>query len=232
MRERPILLSGPMVRAILDGRKSQTRRVVTLPHTNPLGQWEPTTVSGTDARGAEHPEQAALWHTRTGDCLACPHGQVGDRLWVRETWGWDKRTERPGLEPIVTYRADDYPAEVNRWRPSIHMPRHLCRLELVITEVRVERLQDISEEDAVAEGLIRLRGGDVIGDRIRTWTDRDMFGLPEWTSESFASTRMCASRWNHSARQAFRALWGEVSGRESWDANPWVWVVGFKWVME
>jgi hypothetical protein len=141
MRERPILFSGSMVRALLDGRKTQTRRVVKLPHNNPLGTWEPTTFGGPNggrtADGETVPLQVTIWHTRTGDSLLCPYGQPGDRLWVRETWA-QPTTLDPG--PTV-YRAD-YPASVPsgfenvpsddaiKWRPSIHMPRAASRITL------------------------------------------------------------------------------------------------------
>lgn len=162
-KERPILFSGSMVRAILDGRKTQTRRIVKLPHNNPLDQWEPTTIGGQNggrtAAGETVPLQAAIWHTRTGDSLISPHGQPGDRLWVRETWA------RPAaLDPGPTVYRADYPAcvpggfenipsaDAITWRPSIHMPRALCRIALEITGVRVERLNDCSDADAAAEG--------------------------------------------------------------------------------
>lgn len=149
MRERPILFSSPMVRAILAGTKAQTRRVV-----KPQPEWsEPATVwqhgdghsgSGWYAHHSEYPEEGAL-HYR------CPYGQPGDRLWVRET--------HIDLGACCLYRADANAeqeralvAPGQRWMPSIHMPRSLSRITLEVTGVRVERLQDISEADAQAEG--------------------------------------------------------------------------------
>lgn len=137
MKEHPVLMNAPMVRTTLDGSKTQTRRIVKLPHQNPLGVWEPSTMGGEHggrtASGETVPLQATIWHTRTGDALMCPHGQPGDRLWVRET-------HRPifgqtcGLI-AVDYRADprekwerlgdapDCLIKGVRWTPSIHMRR-------------------------------------------------------------------------------------------------------------
>lgn len=126
-----MLFNGPMVRAILDGRKTQTRRVVRMPH----GYWE-TSPNG-------------LVPAPVG----CPFGKPGDRLWARETWA--PHSDYPDANRAV-YRADpgsEYDAE--RWRPSIHMPRWACRLVLEITDVRVERLHAISEADCAAEGVTR-----------------------------------------------------------------------------
>lgn len=195
MKERPILFSAPMVRALLSGAKTQTRRTVKLPHANPLGEWQATTFGGADARGAEHPEQAAIWHTRTGETRCCPYGLPGERLWVRETWayyGGDEYLYQRNTGAVL-HRADDLIVEGldaipgGRWRPSIHMPRWACRLVLEITDVRVERLQAISEADALAEGI-----------------------QPEGPDE-------CAI--------AFQRLWESINGADSWAANPWVWAL-------
>ncbi|KWN77099.1 hypothetical protein [Burkholderia stagnalis] len=222
MTERPILFSGPMVRAILDGRKTQTRRVVKLPHNNPLGAWESTTVGGYGTRlanGSPAPELPAIWHTRTGDCLVCPHGNAGDRLWVRET----HEVRRIGTETFdggrptrryagIAYQADDGRAEVDidldtfqaldakesrGWSPSIHMPRWASRIMLEITGVRAQRLQSISVEDCIAEGM----------------------------ATSLREHDACIA-----LRDDYHALWDGLNAKRGydWDANPWVWVVEFK----
>lgn len=140
---RPILFSAPMVRALLDGSKTQTRRAVNIPEKkgNNLGTWEGTTVGGKGCYfkdGSPSPECAAMWHTRTGYCFTNPYGKPGDLLWVRETalFGPDR----------VAYCADNptiAPGErVDGWgrkRPGIHMPRWASRLTLEITNVRVEQ---------------------------------------------------------------------------------------------
>ncbi|MDR5771090.1 MULTISPECIES: hypothetical protein [unclassified Caballeronia] len=204
MKERPLAFSAPMVHAILDGRKTQTRRVVKLPHANSLGQWEPTTIGGRNGGctkdGQAIPEQGAIWHTRTADTLVCPYGQPGDRLWVRETWA-----QPAALDPGPTVYRADYPACVPSgfenvplddeitWKPSIHMPRALSRITLEITGVRVERLQAVSRGDAMDEGCPFPNIAD--GDDPRKW---------------------------------FFELWSQINGDESWDANPFVWVIEFR----
>ncbi|HWH38396.1 MAG TPA: hypothetical protein VNU21_01055 [Usitatibacter sp.] len=152
MKERPILFSAPMVRAILEGRKTQTRRVVKRPRT---------VTANYVLRPELYDEPGFTWWNhpdglRCGFSQACPYGKPGDRLWVRETW-------RPALEHLsectgptdIRYAATVSEAEwaTMRWRPSIHMPRWASRINLEVTGVRVERLQDISEQDAADEGV-------------------------------------------------------------------------------
>jgi hypothetical protein len=214
MKERPILFSAPMVRALLDGTKTQTRRVVKhkWPHlwTEP---WYPTGKVLTDL-----PNQSGAWmefRRRQQDVpgyegspastlVPCPHGQPGDRLWVREThapqadcWGaWDKWMGGVGgPKPIIHYAADGGDPFIDKWRPSIHMPRWASRITLEVTEVRVERLQDISDADSIAEGVDR-------------------------TNTSIAGY----------ARQRYADLWNSINGNTpgSWDANPWVWAISFR----
>ena len=137
VKERPILFSGPMVRAILGGRKTQTRRIVKLKCHDGF-------EVGPNYEG-EH------WPVRGGDRMPCPYGKPGDRLWVRETWLC--ATGEPG-PTLCHYQADgDRPEFNGLWKPSIHMFRWASRITLEITGVRVERLQDITEADAMAEGV-------------------------------------------------------------------------------
>jgi hypothetical protein len=197
--ERPILFSAPMVRAILDRRKTMTRRAV-KPREPRGTSWQMTYLG--DGRVWPH-VYARPTLTRL-EPAPCPYGQPGDRLWVRETWApredVDPRTDLEKARHYTRYRADggDLADEwhcYRRWRSSIHMPRWASRLTLEVTDVRVERLQDISEADARAEGvdpMIVLPGDQV----------------------SYVA--------------AFGDLWAGINGAESWDANPWVWVVGFK----
>jgi hypothetical protein len=209
MRERPILFSAPMVRAILEGRKTMTRRVAKLKPWHRIEEkedgshWPWMEIDGADM----------------GHWLPCPYGAPGDRLWVRETF----------YDPLdgqsVMYRADGeldanlWDAGV-RWQPSIHMPRRASRITLEITAVRVERLQDISEADAIAEGLKRITkdGGATVKHGI---PDRD--GLPG-TDDTGWPWR----DWSADPCVAFRRLWESINGPGSWDANPWVWVVGVR----
>ena len=164
MRERPILFSAPMVQAILDGRKTQTRRIVKPAvdayvnelHGSELAKRAPYEIEPEDGF---HPSIGFGFSDDRSGIWRSPYGRPGDQLWVRETWAAtcaldeDKPTD---LSPDhdYWYRADD-PSDdrIGRWRPSIHMPRWASRIDLLVTGVRVQKLQDISEEDAKAEGL-------------------------------------------------------------------------------
>ena len=221
IKERPILFSAPMVRAILEGRKTVTRRAVKIrPDADATITVESYNVEVTNRHGYQEagPEIFGAWW-RDGEAgCKCPYGKPGDHLWVRETWYCDhfEVTRGPYLKPddldigealedgTLVYAADEltpYEADQPIWKPSIHMPRWACRILLEITDVRVERLQDITYEQAAAEGVHRGP-------------------LREW----------CASDEGGACHKypvpAFRDLWQSVGG--SWDTNPWVWVVEFK----
>ncbi|PTL79076.1 hypothetical protein [Vitiosangium sp. GDMCC 1.1324] len=199
--ERPILFSGSMVRAILDGRKNQTRRVITPVQPDVRGLWPGGRTPG----------------SLPGDC---PYGQPGDRLWVREThWigplarnsAGDRCPTWHGLPYSVSpdgcsaaFYKEGFDRSEPRWRPSIHMPRWASRLTLEVTGVRVERLQDISEEDARAEGV----------ERDAKYPDRWKNYVGEVSGPD--------------AVDSFFSLWASIHGTASWDANPWVWVVAFR----
>lgn len=205
MTERPILFSAPMVRAILSGAKSQTRRLL---KPQPLGG-APELLQHLVAHGhhrwaTDEPDEDLIWK--------CPYGQPGDRLWVREAFAIVPRTAYRCSEGVQqTLRPDDdHDAAIYRegwtrskggfrWRPSIHMPRWASRITLEVTGVRVERLQDISEADAIAEGVN---------------VHPDHHGKPR---DSI-----------YSPVQAYRDLWESINGPGSWDANPWVWCVEFR----
>jgi hypothetical protein len=204
MKERPILLSGPTVRAILEERQTQMRRIVKGIALDWLA-----------------PDMFTPEFTANPDNSLSPYGYAGDRLWVRETWGLDAYTG--DLQFSIKYRAggDSYVTERNgsdewvpiyqryidgcglddkwdRWRPSIHMPRWASRITLEVTGVRAERLQDISEDDAKAEGVEPL-----------------------------------ARQIGTDYRGAFQNLWDSINkDRTPWDSNPWVWVVEFRRVEE
>ena len=207
MKERPILFSAPMVRALLAGTKTQTRRAVALPRSRDsfvledrgAGWWPYQSDDGESPLcddGMEHP-------------YTCPYGRPGDRLWVRETFARIDGQTHPWIETDyrATYthgdRLGDSLGIKKRWSPAIHMPRHASRILLDIKAVRVERLQDISEADAAAEGLLY---------------NTDHMGHWSGTGE----------RWYSTAREAFRDLWQSINGPDSWAANPWVWVVEFE----
>lgn len=199
MKERPILFNDEMVRVILEGRKTQTRRAIKpQPYldANNNACWNGHNF-GQSADGVPHIQQLSsqLPSTKTKR-VYCPFGQVGDRLWVRECFGLLGDKEKH----VLHYRATHWRDGKNMgWTPSIHMPRWASRITLEITNVRVERLQDISEADAEAEG----------------WLKR-----PEVSNDQ---------QVHHDAgHDWFSDLWVSINGLESWAANPWVWVIEFK----
>lgn len=233
MKERPILFSAPMVRAILDGSKTQTRRVV---KPQPSEQWAPHSY------GEVHKiREDGEFVMRNGspvvigfgpsnwdgdEAYACPYGQPGDRLWVREAFRHIDFTHIDGIYSCATqYEADKAIGKRKSGgieimdfriglRPSIHMPRWASRIDLEITGVRVERLQDISEEDALAEGIARPED----------MSDATLEALDVYTK---GAERSAFNALNHPIRQ-YRRLWESINGPGSWDANPWVWVIEFR----
>lgn len=210
MKHRPILFQGEMVRAIIDGQKTQTRRAV-----KPVRGYERNNTCRPDLAAENH---AVWWHgefERVGCLQECPYGQPGALLWVRETWALG-----PYDEPHAIYRAtaqmDGW--EVGpcaRWSPSIHMPRWASRLTLRITDVRVERLREISEKDAVAEGLSSVR----VSENDSRYVDYLRLG-----SRYFGDKEATCP----SAVRSFATLWESINGTGSWNSNPWVWVIEFE----
>ena len=208
-----MIFNGEMVRAILDGRKTQTRRPIKWKQTRftEIGERE----DGSKWPWSEDAERACdFWHP-------CPFGAVGDRIWVREAFrvhsratdvatlvykasernSWTEQTHR------VPVAVCNKPATPEKWTPSLHMPRWASRILLEITNVGVQRLQDISSGDAVREGICQLP----------------------------ASGRYCVSLGDQyfggasrSAKEVYSWLWSSIYGEESWKANPWVWVIEFK----
>jgi len=209
MKERPILFSGAMARALLTGEKTQTRRALKAQppvRTRKIGTYH-------------HPDPRPHFWAMDNDALLdwsvpCPYGQPGDRLWVRETWQHANHPFDPYQDHVpVFYRADylDDPhgpdgelspeGRYREWRPSIHMPRAASRITLEITGVRVERLHNIKERDVHAEGCVI--------------EDRHMHGY-------------CAGEYLPPCLRAWRDLWASINGADSWNANPWVWVLDFR----
>lgn len=241
-RERPILFNGDMVRAILTGAKTQTRRAIKLPHHNPLGQWEACTSGGHGARdrkGNLVPEEVCIWHTRTGDTLVCPFGQLGDRLWVRERFKpvasgqiksgygeirygyayeadsstrWDKRTT---IIHDLTGQPGKGPMQFQQspWKSAICMPHRACRMVLEITAVRVERLQAMPEADWEAEG-ISFCMEDPSTAAGHAFNEAEHYAI--------AGVSMRGTPEDHGMRAQF------AEQGLDWDSNPWVWVIEFK----
>ncbi|HDU5940835.1 TPA: hypothetical protein RFW12_004387 [Klebsiella variicola] len=205
MKERGMIFNGEMVRALLDGRKTQTRRIVkgTDGAVKFCKEWningeEVFVVLGEKDHTGMNPVLGAI---------SCPFGAVGDRIWVREAFrvhsratdiatlvykasernSWTEQTHR------VPVAVCNKPATPEKWTPSLHMPRWASRILLEITDVRVERLKSISDGDAIREGCSTadMKSGDCVAD-------------------------------------VFARLWASIYGAESWNANPWVWVIEFK----
>lgn len=227
MKERPILYNAPMVRAVLSGQKTVTRRALNaqalknIDYGVQLGECHEL-----PSEGPLHPNSIGYYND------LCPYGQPGDRLWVRETWARAGNGD-PGY---LTYRAtypdclppdleNIPPASEIRWKPSIHMFRCDSRILLEVIAVRIERLQDISEEQAIAEGIIPVP--KTTEDSHQFWRDYHLSG----------DGTFCVS----TPKESFKSLWCHVAGGSfpkgeaaykasphSWDANPWVWVIEFK----
>lgn len=209
MKERPILFSGPMVCAILEGKKTQTRRV-----------WKPRREY---ADQVEDGYGMPFWFDDAGydHEQPCPYGKPGDRLWVRETTCIAPRhfatpddtcvVDYEGFARFVSYRADGHPEDAMRdyklkWTPAIHVPRWASRITLEVVAVRVERLQDITEEDARAEGIQVSELGEIASATL------ELIKGEQWAA----------------AVLQYAELWQSINGEGSWAANPWVWVVEFK----
>ncbi len=217
VKERPILMNAAMVRATLDGNKTQTRRICKRqPYPNGY-HWDgndilchndylPPSAMLMDFGGRRFGSISNLegWESE------CPHGQPGDHLWVRESfsdvYGAEGDDERRKQEVMYRANGETDPYVIGgRWTPSIHMPRWASRITLEIVSVRIDRLNDISEADARAEGC-----------SARGW-------MPSYSNPDNAGCDESVS-----AADAFSELWESINGPESWAANPWVWVIEFK----
>lgn len=213
MRETKIIMQAESVRGILEGRKTQTRRIIDrLRKPGKVTEFSTSTTPGYDWHFRD---KQMHWHDIDHERLLemCPYGRPGDRLWTREKWA---ESDRPDGTPVVAYAAGGCIAVgrdgsfgpdvlirnfawnenpyVDRWRPSIHMPRWASRIDLELVSVRVERLQSISDEDVLAEGIYPTTTGLYPG----------------------------------SPRASYRSMWDQINGPGSWDANSWVWRLEFR----
>lgn len=221
IKERPILFSAPMVRAILEGRKTVTRRALNAQALKNIGYGvQLGECHELPSEGPLHPNSVGYYND------FCPYGQPGDRLWVREAWQADAQVDSVAPRELSHGEPLRYPADWDfrqtgcamikpgKIRPSIHMPRWVSRILLEITDVRVERLQAGEGETAfesryVAEGINRIHQGD------------GYYAFHPFKSEPGPGS------WTDPF-DAWRELWVGINGAESWNANPWVWVVEFK----
>lgn len=259
MKERPVLFSAPMVNAILAGAKTQTRRIMkvqppTIKHTllNIIKS----------VYGLKNWQGARFWSIPDGvqtdgqifsdsEAFKCPYGEVGDRLWVREAWAamsrYDGVAPRKiccGAEQAVWYRATDHKEcdhyltgqYRGKWRPSIFMPRWASRITLQIDKIRVERINDISEVDAIAEGVESYdKTPNMSGYRNYLWhgaVGRDITQKQsdawDWQYSNYDATS------DRPARDSFSSLWEMINADRGygWDKNPWVWVYDFSVVQQ
>lgn len=203
MNFKPILFSTPMVQAILEGRKTQTRRTI---------KPQPTIMSDNN-----HFNFDKEYYLTREELIAKSKIQKGDVLWVRETWFPTRFDYKNCLQygysrkHVIKYKADgNYDPNTDcvgrSWKPSIHMPKIACRIFLKVTDVRVESLQDISEDAIVSEGIFI--------------DENDLPALrSKWTPELVMSRAL---------KKEWKSLWHSINGKESWDANPWVWVYEFE----
>lgn len=207
-KQRPIIFSTPMVQAILEGRKTQTRRLVNpQPPEGARPSMPQVYVPVKIKADGEMVEGAPVYGTSDlhgqNWGVKCPYGQPGDVLWVRETF---LKLNFKDKEPRFLYKAEPTHQTMGKWKPSIHMPKTAARIWLEITEVKVEKLQDISEDDAVAEGIELI-------DQARQLVYKRYDDYYSVTSSAYV---------------AFWSLWAKINGEDSWQQNPYVWVVKFK----
>lgn len=206
MKFRPILFSTSMVQAILEGRKTQTRRVV---------RPQPLKLNFSTALPLNELINNLEWLTNKGlneirkDANAyvfpkCPYGYVGDVLWVRETW---QDYARPDIKDVrFIFKADktDAIGSIIKWKPSIFMPKKACRIFLKIRDIRVERVQEISEDDAFSGGIKSHEG----------------------MCKNYLSKN--SDDWFGDITDSFQSLWQSINGERSWSDNPWVWLISFE----
>lgn len=223
MTDRPILFSAPMVRALLDGRKTQTRRIINI---KPTGEIIDFIKVGTDQSGRPVYEMKGKdgqqIHISQGKHLQTPHFSprfgVGDRLYVREHWRTSGSLD--DLAPrdipstaLVLYQADAEPSTVaGRHRQAMHMPRWASRLTLIVTDVRVQRLQDLSVENAIAEGL--LTETEPLAD--------------DWRVLHTSYRGAANLELRSDPVDAYADLWMDINGEDAWDANPWIVAITFE----
>ena len=208
---KPIFFTSEMVRAILEGRKTETRRLVKFKTS--LSFWNPKEVL---------PHPGGGWFAHDGvpgtrkplqsKGFMCPYGNLGDKLWVRETWTEVSRIQcNPNLPPVCLYRASQREPWRYKWKPSIYMPKKYSRITLEITSLHIEPLRDITEEKAKREGA-------PLGDHREANK-----GHPKNKDKH-------PHLWHPSYREGFRILWDSIYKKKGfgWDTNPWVHVVGFR----
>jgi len=208
----PILFSTPMVQAIIEGRKTMTRRVIKPQPI--LGENRVWQGKGKSCSFGFTTESATEMYKLNG---SCPYGQIGDVLWVRETF-LKHPIPNEGYKFKANYSIEQlntsiFKNKILKWKPSLFMPKAACRIFLKITEIRVERLQDITNEDSLKEGI-------EIGETVKSpLSDNNLQTYKNYLSDEF--------KW-YAPKLSFNTLWQSINGKDSWEANPWVWVICFE----
>lgn len=248
MKERPIIFSGESVRAIQDGRKTMTRRVVKPRYRDDESGFNVCSCPATNEVWVEKADEEGGDFEEGTRFVPCPYGQVGDRLWVKEVWrdrfGTAYANYGTGnAYPIDDIREVDYKsggngyfiggcifrddelsakwAEWSKWKSPLFMPRWASRILLEITDIRVERVQDVSEEDAIAEGIEFDSGWEEeCGEGYTTGE-----GWMNYKTQDFSC---------ESAKESYHTIWDSLNAKRGypWESNPWVWVVSFKVVQK
>ena len=209
MKEHPILFNGQMVNAILNNRKTQTRRVI-KPQPKKCCQSVKTLEHGFHFN-----------HQGIYDFRKYPYA-IGDRLWVRETFRQGKpMINGPDYNGSLAYKADYDKYFPTKWTPSIHMPRYASRITLEITDVRVERIQEISEEDALSEGIIEHEG--IVGCSGAGGSHHEIMGI-RYDFNPYGDFEY------EDGIEPFETLWNQIYEKRGygWSVNPWVFVISFK----
>ena len=210
-KERPLLMQGAMVRATLNDLKTQTRRLQDLDRVNQSpDDWELLGIKIEPKK--KDLVSTAIFRHKDGEevAIACRYGRPGDLLWIRETWGetYSGGHTLVGCSDCIAYKADGVELQSGeKWKPSIFMPRAMSRLSIGITDIRIERLQSISESDAIAEGIERSPVHSKLWKTCQK-NDGAHTALPT---------------------MSYKSLWDSINGKtHPWDNNPWVWAIDFK----
>lgn len=244
VKEHPIIFSGPMVRAILEGRKTQTRRVLKTQPLEILDKSRGQKLVNVTRKMNGHTTWFGLVKRDPNQGVAfwCSHGEVGDRLWGREAFSayapeGQQGNWRTGENVTYVYRATDEDADISRWYSPIHLPRNASRITLEITDIRVQRIQEISEADAIAEGLLSQVGdGGGAGPGFK-WKGIGYHGAGfskdgDRTFHFQNGDGRCACKvgGDTPAQCAYREAWDSINAKRgySWESNPWVFAITFK----
>jgi hypothetical protein len=217
MKESPILFSNGMVKAIIAGRKTMTRRITKDNCDELIGyQYVLNNPTYPEYWKGKKSEPYTGWIAKFSNLQiamprTCPYGQAGDILWVREAFNIEQIPVAPEGdhdELLYYYKATEKVYTDMKWKPSIHMPKQASRIWLQVTDIKVERLHDMTQEDAIAEGVEKKQGSGS-----DTIFDFKHYGYGSYDVD---------------AKVSYRTLWDCINGNDSWFQNPWVWVISFK----